>query len=188
MNDEKSNTLESLEGLLANACKALPPVQNWHPEHTGQIDIRIRRDASWWHEGGEISRLELVKLFSGVLRFDEGNFWLVTPVEKLSIQVDDAPFVVTNLEVLEDENHDQFIVFHTNVDDKVLLNEENGLHVTFDANSGEPSPYVHIRHGLNALISRSVYYELVELGRVQQDELIVSSAGSSFSLGSVLDL
>lgn len=181
-------SLESLEGVLSDAKNALPPVQSWHPERSGQIDIHIRRDASWWHEGGEITRLELVRLLSGVLRAEDGEFWLVTPVERLKIQVDDAPFLVTSLDVLKDDKCGQLLVFRTNVEDKVLLGKNNKLHVDIDPQSGEPSPYVHVRYGLHALISRSVYYELVELGKVEQDQLFVSSAGMRFSLGSILDL
>lgn len=188
MSDINFHSLENLEGILTDATNALPPVQNWHPERSGQIDIQIRRDASWWHEGDEITRFELVRLFSGVLRVEDEEFWLVTPVERLKIQVDDAPFLVTNLDVLKDENDDSLLVFHTNVGDKVLLCGNNPLHVDIDPNTGEPSPYIHVRHGLNALISRSVYYELVELGKVEQDHLFVSSAGMRFSLGSILDV
>lgn len=188
MNEQDLASLEGLEGVLKGESNNLPPVQNWHPERAGQIDICIRRDASWWHEGREITRLELVRLFSGVLRVESGEFWLVTPVEKLKIQVDDAPFLVTSLEILNDANSHQLLVFCTNVGDKVLLGENNQLYVDIDQNTGEPSPYVHVRHGLNALISRSVYYELVELGKQDLSQLFVSSAGMRFSLGSIIDV
>lgn len=188
MSEQDFAGLGGLESVLKEVSNDLPPVQNWHPERSGEIDICIRRDASWWHEGREITRPELVRLFSGILRVECEEFWLVTPVEKLRIRVDDAPFLVTKLEMLNDENSDQLLVFRTNVGDKVLLGKNNQLHVEIDPITGEPSPYVHVRHGLNALISRSVYYELVQLGKQDQDQLFVSSAGMRFSLGSILDL
>lgn len=188
MSEEKLADIKTIEHILKTPEKGLPPVQNWHPERSGQIDICIRRDGSWWHEGGEITRPELVRLFSGVLRLESEEYWLVTPVEKLKIRVDDVPFMATKLDILKDDNNDQLLVFTTNVGDKVLLGENNRLCVEIDSKTGEPSPYLHVRHGLNALVSRSIYYELVELGKQDSDQLIVSSAGMSFSLGSLLDL
>jgi hypothetical protein len=138
--------------------RGLPPVHLWHPEHCGEIDIRIRKDGVWFHEGTPIGREALVRLFSTVLRLDPDGYHLVTPVEKLKIQVEDAPFVATRVDA-----GDGVLRFQTNVGDTVEAGPDNAIRVETDAQTGEPRPYVHVRRGLEALIARPVFYELVEL-------------------------
>lgn len=157
--------------------RRLPPVHLWNPPHCGEIDIVIRRDGLWMHEGSPIGRHELVRLFSSVLRRDADGFHLVTPVEKLKIVVEDAPF--TGVRV---ERAGEALRFTTNVGDVVEAGPEHPIRVEQDA-GGEPRPYVSVRAGLEALIVRPVFYELVAMGTPRQGRLGVSSNGAWFDLG-----
>ena len=137
-----------------------PPVNDWHPERVGEIDIRIAKDGVWFYQNNPMERESIVKLFSGILRKDENEYFLVTPVEKMKVVVEDVPFVVCMMDV-EGEGKDQKIYFSTNVGDAFLLSEAHALTVKYNAKK-EPSPYVLVRDKLHALISRQVYYELAE--------------------------
>lgn len=156
----------SAEGLAASAQaaagKGLPPVHLWNPPFCGDIDMRIARDGTWFHEGTPIGRPALVKLFSGILKREGDRYFLVTPVEKVGIAVDDAPFVAVDFTV-EDEGPDQTLTFTTNVGDSVTLDADHALRIERDPVTGEPSPYIHIRRGLEALIDRKSFYRLVDL-------------------------
>jgi len=175
-----------LDGVIAAAKQApgrgLPPVHLWSPAHCGDIDIVIRKDGQWFHEGGLIGREALVRLFSTVLRKDPDGFHLVTPVEKLKITVEDAPFIATRVDRVGDA-----LVFQTNVGDEVEAGPENGLRVEIDPVTGEPRPYLHVRRGLEALIARPVFYELVEMAQERQTPdgpvLGVPSNGAWFPVG-----
>ena len=130
----------------------------------GEIDMRIGVDGTWYYKASPIGRKELVKLFSSVLRRDDnGDFWLITPAEMARIRVDDAPFIVKEL-TATGNNETQLITFRTNVDTKVLLSEEHPLFVFVNPVSNEPRPYITIKPRLDALILRSVFYQLVEIG------------------------
>jgi hypothetical protein len=175
-----------LEGVVAAAKQApgrgLPPVHLWHPEHCGEIDIVIKRDGLWFHEGSPIGRAPLVRLFSTVLRKDPDGFHLVTPVEKLKITVEDAPFVAVRV-----DRDGEALRFTTNVGDEVEAGPDNPIRVEMDEATGEPRPYVHVRRGLEALIHRPVFYELVEMA-VERDmpegrRMAVSSNGAWFTVG-----
>jgi uncharacterized protein len=139
------------------------PVHLWDPPYCGDLDIRISRDGMWWYLGTPIGRKELVKLFASVLKLEDGRHYLVTPVEKIGITVDDAPFVAVDFEVSE-PGPNQAITFETNVGDRTVAGRENPIRVERDPETGEPSPYVHVRRGLEALIDRKSYYRLVEIG------------------------
>ena len=175
-----------LEGVIAAAKQApgrgLPPVHLWNPAHCGEIDIVIRKDGTWFHEGTPIGREALVRLFSTVLRKDPDGFHLVTPVEKMKITVEDAPFVATRVDREGDD-----LKFLTNVGDEVTAGPDNAIRVEIDPASGEPRPYLHVRRGLEALIARPVFYELVELARERDTEagpqMGVESGGSWFPVG-----
>lgn len=169
--------------------QAYPPVDKWNPEVCGDIDIRIARDGTWYYMGTPIGRKRLVKLFSSVLRRDsDGQHYLVTPVEKLRIDVDDAPLFVVAL-IRHGAGKDQAIEFRTLTDDGLLLDEDHPLRVETDPESGEPAPYVRVRGNLEALISRPVFYELVDLAiRIDAGgkcQLVVRSCGRAYSLGEV---
>jgi hypothetical protein len=171
-----------LDGLAQEARKqapgrGLPPVHLWNPTHSGEIDIVIRADGSWWHEGARISREALVRLFSTVLRKDPDGYWLVTPVEKQRLVVEDAPFLATRV-----DREGQALKFLTNVGDETVAGPDNPIRVE-TGQDGEPRPYVHVRRGLEALISRPVFYELVEMAEEREGRLGVVSNGAWFDLG-----
>jgi len=157
--------------------RGLPPVHLWNPAHAGEIDIVIKPDGRWVHEGAVISREALVRLFSTVLRKDPDGYWLVTPVEKMRIQVEDAPFVAVRV-----DRDGETLIFTTNVGDTVAAGPDNPLRVETGAD-GEPRPYVHVRRGLDALIARPVFYELVEMAEERDGDLGVASNGAWFPLG-----
>ena len=161
----------SAEGLAAAAkvagARGLPPVHLWNPPFCGDIDMRIARDGTWFHEGTPIGRPALVKLFAGILKREGDRFFLVTPVEKVGITVDDAPFVAVDFTVA-DEGPDQTLTFTTNVGDSVPLDADHALRIDRDPVTGEPSPYIHIRRGLEALIDRKSFYRLVDLCKHDQ--------------------
>jgi hypothetical protein len=186
-NSDKRGLTALVEGARASgenpgAKRGLPPVHLWNPANCGDIDIVIRRDGLWLHEGSPIGRRELVRLFSTVLRKDADGYWLVTPVEKLKITVEDAPFRAVRVDRIGDD-----LVFQTDVEDEVLAGPDNPIRVETDAQTGEPAPYVHVRRGLEARIDRAVFYELVELAQERQGpqgpELGVVSQGAFFPLG-----
>ncbi len=149
---------------IAGRTKGLPPVHLWHPAHCGEIDIVIRRDGVWLHEGTPIGREALVRLFSTVLRLDPDGYHLVTPAEKLRITVEDAPFLAVRLDREGPEDR-QALRFTTNVGEVVEAGPEHGLRVESDPDTGEPAPYLHVRRGLEARLTRPVFYELVELAQ-----------------------
>ena len=155
-------------------------------ETCGDFGIRILRDGTWLYHGSPITRKPLVRLFSTVLRRERDGYWLVTPVERGRIDVDDAPFTAVEM-TIEGTGEAQRITFRTNVDDTVTADAAHRLRVAVDRVTGEPSPYVEVRDGLEALIVRAVYYDLVERGesRVVDGEEIygVWSAGTFFPLG-----
>lgn len=154
----------------------------------GEFDIRIGSDGTWFYHGSPITRKPLVKLFASVLRRDDaGAYWLVTPAERGRIAVDDAPFVAVELTVAG-EGHDQQLIFRTNIDEIVTAGPDHHIHVTADAGNGAPRPYLAVRDGLEALIARPVFYQLVELGTEESraggtTEYGVWSGGRFFALG-----
>jgi hypothetical protein len=170
-----------LQGIETAAKQApgrgLPPVHLWNPAHCGEIDIVIKRDGRWFHDGGLIGREALVRLFSTILRKDPDGIHLVTPVEKLRITVEDAPFIAVRV-----DREGDALRFATNVGDEVLAGVDNPIRVEL-GEDGEPRPYVHVRRGLEALISRPVFYELVEMAEERDGVLGVESRGAWFPLG-----
>lgn len=161
----------SPEGLAEAAAKAsrrgLPPVHRWNPPHCGMIDMRVARDGTWFYQGTPIGREAMVKLFASILRRDDDGFVLVTPVEKVGITVEDAPFVAVDF-----RREDGRLVFVTNLGDEAAAGPDHPIRVVRDPATGEPAPYVHVRARLEALIDRKTFYRLVEIGetRVQDGE------------------
>ncbi|HBZ45205.1 MAG TPA: DUF1285 domain-containing protein [Maritimibacter sp.] len=153
----------SAESLAASAKvagkKGPPPVDKWNPPFCGDLDMRIARDGTWFYLGTPIGRHELVKLFSSIIRKDGEDYFLVTPVEKVGITVDDAPFVAVDF-----ERDGDGLRFVTNVEDEVIAGPDHPIRVERDPETGEPSPYVNIRRNLEALIDRKSFYRLVEIG------------------------
>jgi hypothetical protein len=172
--------LASLQRETA-AGRGLPPV---NPSHCGEIDIRIARDGTWFHEGTPFARRELVRLFSTILRKEADGYYLVTPAEKMRIRVEDVPFLAVLLDA-EGAGSSQRLVFTTNVGDDVIAGADNPIRVETDPRSGEPAPYIHVRQGLEARISRNVFYQLADLAVPWADSsnLGVWSSGCFFALG-----
>lgn len=163
----ETNPPPDLAGLsLAEVAKAvaerrLPPVAQWNPAHCGDSAMRIARDGTWFHEGSPIGRPAMVRLFSTLLRREpDGSHVLVTPVEKLTIAVEDAPFVAVELKS-EGEGRDRRLAFRLNTDDLVVAGPDRPLR--FVATPDGPSPRLTVRDGLEALVARPVYYELAEI-------------------------
>lgn len=155
---------ESLaKSARAASARGLPPVHKWNPPDCGDLDIRIARDGTWFYLGTPIGRPELVRLFSTILRKDGDRFVLVTPVEKVGITVDDAPFVAVDFRT-EGLGEDQTLTFVTNLGDEAVAGPDHPIRVERDPETGEPSPYVLIRDRLEALIDRKSFYRLVEIG------------------------
>jgi len=151
---------ESLADSARAAQKGgLPPVHLWNPPHCGHIDMRIARDGTWFYMGTPIGRPELVRLFSTILRRDGDEYVLVTPVEKVGITVDDAPFVAVDF-----NKKDDGLEFETNVGDRMTAGADHPIRVIRDVQTGEPSPYILVRANLEALIDRKSFYRLVEIG------------------------
>ncbi|MEX5609554.1 proteophosphoglycan precursor [Pseudomonas protegens] len=171
---------------IPKAEKGLPPVHLWNPDFCGDIDMRIARDGTWYYLGTPIGRKPMVKLFSTIIRRDGDDYFLITPVEKVGIKVDDAPFVAVTLEV-EGQGEAQVLRFSTNVEEQVVANDEHPLRVVIDSLTQEPAPYLLVRHNLEALIHRNVFYQLVELAQTRQIDgqnwLGVWSCGVFFPIG-----
>ena len=172
--------------LAGQGGRGLPPVHLWNPTHCGEIDIVIQKDGAWRHEGALISREALVRLFSTVLRKDPDGYCLVTPVEKMKITVEDAPFIAVRVDRATAEDGGATLKFLTNVGDEVEAGPDNAIRVE-TGEGGEPRPYLHVRRGLEALISRPVFYELVEMAdeRAGPDGPVlgVGSNGAWFPIG-----
>lgn len=185
----------SAESLAASARRAgkrgLPPVHLWNPPFCGDLDMRIARDGTWFYLGTPIGRFELVRLFSTILRKDGDDYFLVTPVEKVGITVDDAPFVAVDFAV-RDKGTSQVLTFETNVGEKVDAGPEHPIRVERDPQTGEPSPYVLVRANLEALIDRKSFYRLVEIGTHEtvdgQSWFGIRSGGAFFEIIPSADL
>lgn len=175
----------SEEGRAGAAAGAASPERPVPPLVKG--DMRIARDGTWYHEGTPFTRIALVKLFSTVLkRTEEGGYMLATPVERVAIEVEDAPFVAVEME-RTGEGRDQTLRFRTNIDEWVVLDADHPLRVAQDPESGEPSPYVRLRDGIEALVARAIFYDLVDLAEERSVEGVsafgVWSAGTFFRIG-----
>ncbi len=161
--DSRTPSAESLsQAARAASGKGLPPVHLWNPPFCGDLDMRIARDGTWFYLGTPIGRFELVKLFSSILKREGDSYFLVTPVEKVGITVDDAPFVAVDFTVTG-SGPAQSLTFETHVGDHATAGPDHPIRVIRDAGTGEPSPYIEIRAGLEALIDRKSFYRLIEL-------------------------
>ncbi|WP_227269252.1 DUF1285 domain-containing protein [Roseobacter weihaiensis] len=182
MSGQKTVT-PSAESLAASITAAktrgLPPVEQWNPPFCGDLDMRIARDGTWFYQGTPIGRPGLVKLFSSILKKEGADYFLVTPVEKVGITVEDAPFVAIDFEA-QGSGRDQVLTFYTQVDDIAVASADLPLRVVRDPDTGEPSPYVRVRRNLEALIDRKSFYRLVELGEHHDDWFGLWSSGVFF--------
>lgn len=175
---------QGLAALQAVAEKLgpLPPVERWNPAYCGDSLMRIARDGTWSHAGAPIRRPALVRLFSTILRKDDDGFMLVTPAEKLSIAVEDVPFLAVLMRG-EGKDREQSLIFTTNVGDELTAGPKHPLRFTPDPKTSAPIPYLHVRGGLEARVARPVYYDLVERAVEQGGALGVWSGGDFFALG-----
>ncbi|PTM41898.1 DUF1285 domain-containing protein [Bosea sp. 124] len=176
---DPGHSIARLVAALQGGKRGLPPVERWNPDFCGDIDMRIAADGTWFYMGTPIGRPALVKLFSSVLRRDGDDYVLVTPVEKLGIVVEDAPFQAVEMAV-EGEGDARSIAFRTHVDDLVTVGPEHAIRFEREAKGGL-KPYVHVRRGLWARVTRALSYDLLALGEVRDVEGIpmfgVAAAG-----------
>ncbi|WP_420549008.1 DUF1285 domain-containing protein [Curvivirga sp.] len=186
MNEAEKAAKQSIKELMENGqgLRDFP----W-PDQICNYDMFIARNGDWYHEGGQIKRQALCKLFSTILqKDDEGQFWLVTPVEKGKIEVEDAPFVAVEM-IVEGQGKDQTLSLRSNLDHWVTVDKEHPLRIDVDLETDEPAPYVLIRDDLEALIVRSVFYDLVALAEEIEHEgqvkLGIWSSGHFFEIGSL---
>ncbi len=173
------------ESAPDNTRKSLPPVERWNPPFCGDLDMRIAADGTWFYMKTPIGRPALVKLFASVLKREGDKYFLVTPVEKCGIAVDDAPFVAVEL-VVEDSAAGPVLVFRTNVDDWVACGPDHALRFESEAGTGGLKPYLHVRRDLWAKVKRSLFFDLVERGeeRIIDGRAMfgVASAGTFFPM------
>ncbi len=175
-------TLRDIETLLSSHSKK-PPLAQWQPALSGDIDIHIDRKGDWYHEGGRIERQPLINLFASILRREaDGEYYLVTPVEKWRIRVDDTPLLAVDMEIAGDAAQ-QKIIFRLNTDDWVVLDQQHQLSGVAERDAVEPHPCLQLDHGLSARLSRALFYRLVGAAETRGDELGVQSCGQWFSLG-----
>lgn len=166
---EQGNAMERLMVALApGKARGLPPVERWNPPFCGDLDMRIAADGTWFYLGTPIGRPALVKLFSSVLKREGDDYFLVTPVEKVGIRVEDAPFQAVEMQV-DGEGDARSIAFRTGVDDLLSVGPEHGLRFERAAKDGL-KPYVHVRRGLWARLTRALTYDLLALGEVREVE------------------
>ena len=146
--------------------RLIPPLEQWHPNHCGAMDLLVKANGEWWHEGQLIKRQALVDLFSSVLWKEQGKFYLKTPVEQIEIQVEDEPLFINQVDVVEigQQNYIQLITTHQDI---VIVDAEHPIFMREYA--GELRPYVHVRFGINALIQRAAFLHLVELGELSEN-------------------
>jgi hypothetical protein len=189
-NDDQRNvppgTISIVQAVTQAAAKGQPPVHLWNPPLSGTLDMRIARDGTWFYNGTPIKRPGLVRLFASVLKREGDDYFLVTPVEKFGIEVDDAPFVAVDFEI-EGEADAPILVFETNTGDFVRAGAENAVTVSVNPETGEPSPYIHVRNDLHALIDRKSFYRLADRAEAgETDEgpcMVVRSGDETFMIG-----
>jgi hypothetical protein len=197
ISDQGLKGSQNLEGIVAAAPEAakdgpgagstqkgMPPVHLWNPPFCGDLDMRIATDGTWFYLGTPIGRPALVRLFSTILKYEDGKHFLVTPVEKVGIRVDDAPFLAVEMQK-QGEGSDRRLRFRTNVDDWVACDSAHGLRFKAAADGGL-TPYLHVRSDLWAKVTRALYYDLVDMGeeRVVDGRAMfgIASAGEFFAM------
>ncbi|MCH8498719.1 MAG: DUF1285 domain-containing protein [Marinobacter sp.] len=184
MNENPDELAGRIESLMDDA-SGLPPIENWHPDYSGDIDIRIARDGQWYYLGESMAREALVRLFASILRREDDQcYYLITPVEKWRIQVDDLPFVAHSLERV-DEGAGQQLYLTTSIGERLAISRAHPLQVEHCPNTAEPRPWVYVRRGLEAKILTSAFYDLAAIAEPQGEtgQYGVWSQGEFFVLG-----
>jgi len=183
MAEAGTKALESLTSALGKG--KTPPVEKWNPPFCGDLDMRIAADGTWFYLGTPIRRPALVRLFASVLKREEGRYFLVTPVEKVAIRVDDAPFLAVEMEI-ENRGPQQNLLFRSNVDDVVRCDADHRLRFEPEAGTGGLRPYLHVRRDLWAKVTRALFFDLVGIGEVREEGgrrmFGVVSAGEFFAM------
>ena len=189
MTDKLQNLFDDILNKQDTSANKLPPVDKWNPPLSGDMDLVIKRDGTWLHDGSTFKRTALVDLFSRVLKREGDEYFLVTPVEKWRISVEDVPFHVNKVEKIVRDGISA-LRFTTTTGDEVVAGKNNPLRVVIHSETQEPSPYLLIRNNLEGLINRAVFYELVTLALDDAQDinepassLVISSLGESFKLG-----
>lgn len=147
--------------------RSIPPLDQWHPKHCGKMDLKVKANGEWWHEGQLVKRQALLELFSRVLWKEDGKFYLKTPVEQIEIEVEDAPLLVDQIDLVEIEGK-TYLQCTTTHQDVVIVDPHHPIFM--QEYQGQLRPYVHVRSGLNALIQRQAFYHLIDYGQLQEDE------------------
>ena len=177
-----SNISQYLKNAQSSHKRSIPPLDQWHPKHCGAMDLKVKANGEWWHEGQLIKRQSMIDLFSTVLWKEDGKFYLKTPVEQIEIEVEDEPLFVNQVDQVE-INQQTFLQLTTTMQDVVIVDQEHPIFMReFD---GELRPYVHVRFGINALIQRASFFHLVEMGELmenQQGESILLLKSGNFNL------
>ena len=177
-----SNISRYLKNAQSSHKRSIPPLDQWHPKHCGAMDLKVKANGEWWHEGQLIKRQSMIDLFSTVLWKEDGKFYLKTPVEQIEIEVEDEPLFVNQVDQVE-INQQTFLQLTTTTQDVVIVDQEHPIFMReFD---GELRPYVHVRFGINALIQRASFFHLVEMGELmenQQGESILLLKSGNFNL------
>ena len=180
-----SNISQYLKNAQSSHKRSIPPLDQWHPKHCGAMDLKVKANGEWWHEGQLIKRQSLIDLFSTVLWKDDEKFYLKTPVEQIEIEVEDEPLFVNSVEQIQLEGL-HYIQLSTTTQDVVIVDQEHPIFIReFD---GELRPYVHVRFGINALIQRASFFHLVEMGELMENRqgesiLLLKSGNFNLQLG-----
>jgi len=156
----------------------LPPVDKWNPALSGDIDIFIDKNGQWFHEGNPILREKLMRLFSTILKHEDDEYFLVTPVEKWRIKVEDQPFIVVLMNISQDQGLSQQVEMITNTGDEFIVNSDHFIEL-----DGHEAPKIHVRNGMFARVNRNVFYELAALGIEKEGGYLIESAGERFKIG-----
>ena len=183
----KPNPASILKQISNYKDKELPPVHLWNPPLCENVEMKIDREGRWFFMNSPIGRERMVKLFSKVLRLDEdGEYYLVTPVEKIRIEVEERPFLIIDYQLIK-KNDKQIISFETNTGDIFLLDKDHPINVNINPKTGEPKPYVLVRSNLEGIISRNMYYKLIELAETKkvagEQILVLKSDNQDFEIG-----
>lgn len=176
------SSLDAIEQTLREQPRK-PPLEKWHPPLSGDIDIHIDTRGDWYHEGTQIKRQPLINLFASILRREnDGQFYLVTPVEKWRIRVDDTPLLAVDMDIIE-PGEKQKIIFRLNTDELVLLDGQHRLRI--DNAEAEPHPILDLEHGLSARLTTALFYRLVDGAVDKGEEFGVLSDGNWFVLAKI---
>ncbi len=174
------NIIKNAESANKEFHNGYPPVEKWNPKHCGEIGLEIKSDGTWYYMDSPIGRKRLVNLFARILRKEkDGSYVLVTPVEKIAIKVEDVPFIAVDVDV-KGSAKNKILKFTTNTGDTVIASKDYPLRVEIDKNTKEPSPYILVRSNLEAKISRSVFYDLVNIGDNYDKHFGIWSGGYFF--------